>query len=235
MIRMLFTDNYGEYSIGTVTGRKRILFSINNMINFLYHTCIYTGRSLKLIDKGEWIAVILSLADWHELLATACSNAQLLWIGKEWVHLFVKGRKTVICCQILATTCLNKQSELPQLVTDCQILKMFKVNCWLLRLHNSVTMTDSCAFTRATASLAFLKQRNCSESVARVNGSLRYAKGSFDTRLVTHGRGWTNIAIYAVSPFLHCFWVYSPMWLLSQITFITNVLTCHNLQYIWLP
>ncbi len=66
------------------------------------------------VHTSNWIAAILSLADWHELLvaeplATGCSNTQSLWIRKECAHLFVKASKMIKSCQISATTRSNEQ------------------------------------------------------------------------------------------------------------------------------
>ncbi len=62
------------------------------------------------------------------------------------------------------------QLENVYLRTAWQILNMFKVNCWLQRLHNSVAATSNCVFPRVTVSLVFFQWWNCSDSVACVNG-----------------------------------------------------------------
>ncbi len=99
-------------------------------------------KNLKLTQQttSDWIAAILSLADWHELLAAkplanACSNAQLLWIRKQCVCLFVKDGKVMKSLQIPGTTYFFKcVIQSPQLAPGCQISNMLKVNRWLLRL-----------------------------------------------------------------------------------------------------
>ncbi len=72
------------------------------------------GRNLWRIKINLKVRSHERLADWHELLAakplaTMCSNTQPLSIGKECVHLFMKGGKIMKSCQITATTCSNER------------------------------------------------------------------------------------------------------------------------------
>ncbi len=109
---------------------------------------------------------------------------RLAWITGCWAtsdcvfkHSATANWKRV-CCQndkILPNSSnylFKRTIQSLRLTTGCQILNTFKVNRWLLRHHNSVAATNSCALTQASTLLVFLQWRNCGDSVAPVNGPL---------------------------------------------------------------
>ncbi len=127
----------------------------------------------------------------RERLNHCDSNAgRLAWITGSWVTSDCKFKHSATVNQkrVCSSLCERRQNSeiLPNsnnylfkraiqsllLVTGCQILNMFKVNRWLLRLLNSITTTSSCVFTRATVLLAFLQRWNFGNSVAHVNWPL---------------------------------------------------------------
>ncbi len=138
----------------------------------LYKNCYFKAHSHERLNHHDSVA------------------GRLAWIASDWAisdcvfkHLATVNQKRV--CSSLRERQQNNEIlqnssnyffrrviQSLQLTTGCQILNMFKVNHWLLRLCNSDAVTGNCSFTWATVSLAFLQRWNRGDSVAYVNGSL---------------------------------------------------------------
>ncbi len=108
----LFLDDNYVFVANVTNSHVRFKF----FLPFSQKILFFLNKLLRPVHTSDWIATIPLLADWHELLATEplateCSNTQLLWIGKDCVHLFVKGGKMMKSCQISATTCSNERSS----------------------------------------------------------------------------------------------------------------------------
>ncbi len=120
-------------------------------------------------------------------------------------------RRKFVCTQLqyrihLTYSVSNNSCRYAKVVSN-RLCKANSVLFWCIRIHFSVNDMVNFCYHAHTCTMH----------------ALHYLKGSFDRRLVACDREWTNIAINAISPFLHCFFfffffffliVHSLAWLL---------------------